>query len=967
MPGGQGRPGLATIPKSARFRIPRNPNSVILPWGNLMSFALRPCAAYWLAASVLGLAIGPVTAGAEPPPPSKVASVEGITEYRLANGLQVLLFPDPSRPKVTVNLTVFVGSRHEGYGETGMAHLLEHMVFKGTPDHPDIPAAMKERGAQFNGSTSLDRTNYFETLSASDENLEFAIKLEADRMVNSPIKAEDLATEFSVVRNEFEMGENSPERVLSQRMAAVAYEWHNYGKSTIGNRTDIERVPVDSLRAFYKRFYQPDNAMLVVAGKFDERKALEYVNKYFGALPRPERKLPATYTEEPPQDGQRVVTLRRVGDVGLVGLLYHVPAGAHPEFAAVQVLASILDAEPSGRLYKALVETKKAARVSAEPEALHDPGMLEIMAEVNTKDLTTLEQVRDVMYSVLDDVIRAGVTQEEVDRARQKMLKDRELAASDPNRVAIALSNWGSQGDWRLYFLSRDRLEEVTAAQVKEVAAKYLTSSNRTVGYFIPSAKPERTAVPPTPDVAKLVENYKGRNVQSTGESFDVSPLVIEARVQRPDPIEGLKLALLPKKTRGDAVHVHLTLRYGTAESLKGKVEAASFLSSLMLRGTKNLNHQQIQDALDKNFARLGGGMGGMGGRRMGRGGGGASVGTVSYSVQTKRANLPAVLEILRQVLREPTLPENEFAIMKNERLAELEQGRSDPMLQGMNHIQRLLSRYPATDVRYVPTIAEDIQRIKEVTVEDVRSLYRDYLGASHGEMTIVGDFEPSEVLSVLARTFEGWKNPQPYARVERPFQPGLKPTRATISTPDKANASYFAGLTLEMKDSDPDYPALVAGNYILGGGSLSSRIADRLRQKGGLSYTAAANFAASPLDPSANLRIMAIYNPVNVAKVVSGVDEEVARILRDGVTAEELKRAKDGYLKQLEVSRTNDNLLASSLAENLFIGRTMQFDADLEAKIKALTVEDVNAALRKYIHPEQLSVVTAGDFKDTK
>jgi len=266
-----------------------------------------------------------------------------------------------------------------------------------------------------------------------------------------------------------------------------------------------------------------------------------------------------------------------------------------------------------------------------------------------------------------------------------------------------------------------------------------------------------------------------------------------------------------------------------------------------------------------------------------------------------------------------------------------------------------------------VPTIAEDIQRIKEVTVEDVRSLYRDYLGASHGEMTIVGDFEPSEVLSVLARTFEGWKNPQPYARVERPFQPGLKPTRATISTPDKANASYFAGLTLEMKDSDPDYPALVAGNYILGGGSLSSRIADRLRQKGGLSYTAAANFAASPLDPSANLRIMAIYNPVNVAKVVSGVDEEVARILRDGVTAEELKRAKDGYLKQLEVSRTNDNLLASSLAENLFIGRTMQFDADLEAKIKALTVEDVNAALRKYIHPEQLSVVTAGDFKDTK
>jgi zinc protease len=912
----------------------------------------------------MGLVRPPVFARAESPPPKKVASVEGITEYQLENGLKVLLFPDASRPKVTVNLTMFVGSRHEGYGETGMAHLLEHMVFKGTPTHPNIPAAMKERGAQFNGTTSDDRTNYFETLSSSDENLEFAIKLEADRMINSPIKAEDLATEFSVVRNEFEMGENSPESVLSQRMAAVAYEWHNYGKSTIGNRSDIERVPVDNLRAFYKKFYQPDNAMLVVAGKFDEQKALGYINKYFGSLPRPDRKLPATYTEEPPQDGERVVTLRRVGDVGLVGLLYHVPSGVHPEFPAVQLLASILGDDPSGRFYKALVETKKASSVTTFARALHDPGVIEMGAEVNTKDLATLEKVRDVMNSVIDEVIHSGVTQEEVDRARQKILKNRELAAADPNRIAIALSNWAAQGDWRLYFIDRDRVEKVTPAQVQEAAVKYLTPSNRTVGFFIPSAKPERTPVPPSPEIAKIVDGYKGREVQSTGEAFDVSPLAIEARVQRPQPIEGVKLALLPKKTRGDAVHVDLNLRYGTVESLRGKGEASSFLSGLMLRGTKNLSHQQIQDALDKNFARLGGGGGGMGRMRFG---GGGSVGALSYSIQTKRANLPAVLDILRQILREPTLPQSEFEVMKNERLTGLEQGRTDPMRQAINHLQRLLTQYPIDDVRYVPTIDEEVQRVKAVSVDDVRALYHDFVGASQGELTIVGDFEPSEALSVLGRTFEGWKNSLPYARIERPFQPGLKSTRETILTPDKANASYFAGQTVEMKDSDPDYPALVLGNYILGGGAISSRIADRLRQKGGLSYSAAANFSASPLDRRGNLLIMAIYNPVNLPKVVSGVDDEVARLLRDGVAPEELKRAKDGYLKQLEVMRTNDNALASSLAENLFIGRTLQFQADLEAKIKSLSVDEVNTALRKYIDPKQLSVVTAGDFKETK
>src|SRR5712691_4456551 len=291
--------------------------------------------------------------------PKKIPSVEGITEYQLDNGLRVLLYPDNSQSKVTVNLTVLVGSRHEGYGETGMAHLLEHMVFKGTPRHPHVPKSLQEHGAQFNGSTSVDRVNYFETLTATDENLEFALDLEADRMVNSYIKREDLDSEMTVVRNEFERGENSPSRVLDERISSAAYNWHNYGKSTIGNRTDIERVPVENLRAFYKKFYQPDNIVLVVAGKFDESKGLALVQKYFGAIPRPTRKLDTTWTEEPAQDGERLVTLRRVGDVSAVGVAYHIPAGSHEESASLQVLANILSTRPSGRLYKALVETKK--------------------------------------------------------------------------------------------------------------------------------------------------------------------------------------------------------------------------------------------------------------------------------------------------------------------------------------------------------------------------------------------------------------------------------------------------------------------------------------------------------------------------------------------------------------------------------------------------------------------------------
>jgi len=281
--------------------------------------------------------VGGLAAAAEPPNfggagTVKVASIEGVTEYRLGNGARVLLFPEASRPTVTVNMTVLVGSRHEGYGESGMAHLLEHMVFKGTPGHPEVPKALRDHGASFNGTTNTDRTNYFETMPATDANLEFGIALESDRLVNSFVKREDLVSEMTVVRNEFERGENNPASILNQRIHAAAYEWHNYGKSTIGSRTDIERVPIGNLQAFYKKYYQPDNAVLIVAGKFEEPKALAIVEKYLGSIPKPARKLDATYTEEPPQDGERTVTLRRVGTVGSAGVAYHVAGGSHADW-----------------------------------------------------------------------------------------------------------------------------------------------------------------------------------------------------------------------------------------------------------------------------------------------------------------------------------------------------------------------------------------------------------------------------------------------------------------------------------------------------------------------------------------------------------------------------------------------------------------------------------------------------------
>ncbi|HJT77699.1 MAG TPA: pitrilysin family protein [Gemmataceae bacterium] len=903
-------------------------------------------------AGLLALAVCliPGACRAEPAAPQKVVSIEGITEYHLDNGLRVLLFPDGSTPTVTVNLTVLVGSRTEGYGEMGMAHLLEHMSFKGTPRHPNVPKSLRDHGARFNGTTWVDRTNYFETMPATDENLEFAIDLEADRLVNSYVKREDLLSEMTVVRNEFEQGENNPENILGQRLLSAAYQWHNYGHSTIGNRSDIERVPIDRLQAFYHKYYQPDNAVLVVAGNFEPEKALALVRDHFGAVKRPGRRLETTYTEEPPQDGEHAVVLRRVGTVAAAGAVYHIPAGAHADFAPMEVLATMLTSQPSGRLYKALVKSRKATYVSATAYNWHDPGVLEVMAQVEHG--VAPEEVRDALVSVLEALPAEQFTAAEVDRARRKLLNRREELMRDPNRVAVTLSDWAAKGDWRLFFLHRDRIAKVTPADVARVAGRYLLRSNRTAGVFLPTEQPLRAAVPETPPAAELVKNYQGGKDLTRGEAFEPTPENVEKRVERVTLPSGVKAALLPKKSRGQGVIVELTLRYGSAGSLKGRTSAAQLLGTLMTRGTKHHTRQQLEDEADKLHARL-----------QGNGG----TGEVSFGLHTTRANLPAALRLLGEVLREPTLPQDEFDVLKRQYREALEQGLKDPRALATRALQRKLSPYPRDDIRYVPTLEESIARLDAVTLDEVRRLYADQLGGQVGELVVVGDFDPQEVTAQLGDLLKDWKAGTPYERIPHPAVPGVKGERVVIETPDKANAVYLAALSLARDDADPDHAALEVGNFLFGGGSLSSRLGNRVRQKEGLSYGVGSHYTADSKDKSARFMLFAICNPANIGKVERAIREELETLLAKGVEEKELAEAKAAYLKGLRVQRSTDGGLAGMLGDELYAGRTSAYYAELEKKVAALTVDEVNAALKKALDPKGLVIIEAGDFRKNK
>jgi zinc protease len=914
---------------------------------------VRRCPRLTLAAMLLAL-LACFPPSAHPAEPSamlkKIVTIEGITEYRLSNGLRVLLFPDGSTSKVTVNATVFVGSRHEGYGETGMAHLLEHMVFKGTADHPQIPKALRDRGAVMNGTTWTDRTNYFETLNASDDNLEFAIRLEGDRMFNSLIRREDLASEMTVVRNEFEAGENNPSGILQQRMMAAAYEWHNYGKSTIGNRSDIERVPIENLQAFYKKHYRIDNMMLVVAGNFKEEKALAWIVKYFGSVKKPEQPLDETYTEEPAQDGERTVVLRRVGSVAVVGALYHIPAGAHEDFAAVEVLTSMLTMEPSGRLYDGLVNSKKASSVSSVAFGWHDPGVMGFDVEVD-KD-HPIEAVRDSLLEILARVQNDKITDEEVERAKLKFAKNRKLQITDSNRIGITLTDWGAKGDWRLFFLHRDRVAKVTPEDVSRVARKYLQQSNRTVGMFIPSEKSQRAPIPATPDVAALVKDYKGGATIAAGEAFDPTAANIEKHVKQSELASGVKAALLPKKSRGEAVVASLTLHYGNEDSLKGHTSATQFLAPLMFRGTSKHTRQQIEDQLDKLGARLLPG---------------GSFGDVSFSLQTTRDKLPGVLTLLGEILRDPSFPAAEFEVYKRQLRDALEQQRTDPRALATRALQRKLNPFPADHIRYTPNVEESIARLSKVTLEEVKQIYTEQLGGQAGELVIVGDFNPDEAVKQMDGILRGWKAQTPYRRIERPAKEDVKGERVQIETPDKENAIYIAGLMLPINDVHPDTAALEVGNYLFGGGALSSRLGNRVRQKEGLSYGVGSQFSADAQDKSARFMMFAIYNPTNKDKVDAAIADEMDKMLRSGVEAKEMEESKKAYLAQMKQRRSSDGALLGLFQEGLQAGRTFAYYADLEKKVADLTPEEVASAFRRHIDPKKLVIIQAGDFKKAR
>ena len=772
-----------------------------------------------------------------------IRKIGSIKEYKLENGLKILLINDPSQESITINITYLVGSRHEGGNEAGMAHLLEHMLFKGSLNFKDIKGSLHDKGAFYNASTWFDRTNYYETLSANIENLKFALHLEADRMINSFISQKDLDIEMSVVRNEFEIGENDTINVLHDQIMSAAFRWHNYGKATIGNKSSIEHITANDLRKFYKHYYQPDNAVLILNGNLKEKYSLELVEKYFGKINKPKRILNKIYNEEPIQEGTRNIIISRSGDVATAAIAYHIPSGCNSDFATIKIIIDLLTNEPNGVLYKNLIKNKKATEIYGIAYALYDPSVLMILAQaINPLKVNTLKTKLISEIKNFDNYI----SEEHVKKSKLRLIKNIKLTEANSKKFTLCLSDFIGQGDYRLFFLIKDFLKKTKLNDVIRVAKKYLIISNMTSGVFIPKQNLKRANIPTKKNLEKTFKNYSNSEKLIKGKSFESTPENIDKNTRNIYLLNNIKLALLIKHTRANIVNAKFNFRFSNEHSLYKYVEENSFLPEFLMRGTKKKTYEKIQDELDLLESTLNIY---------------SDLGIISANITSNKKYFHKVVKLLSEIIIKPCFCEKEFSLLQQKKISEITESLSDPECLCFNTLDRLKNPWLKNSIHYIPTLSEKIKFLKNLSNEKVCNFYKSNLGASNLEISIVGNINESKTIVLLNKCFGNFKSPKLYSRIKSTFI-GVNCKTEEIKTPDKQMAIAALSTRIKMKDDDEDYPALRIAHYIFSE-SMKSRLIYRLREKEGLSYNVGGLLIASKFEQNTSILMYSMFRNI--------------------------------------------------------------------------------------------------------
>jgi zinc protease len=895
-----------------------------------------------------------------------VRTVQGITEYRLdANGLTVLLLPDHSAPAVTMMVTYRVGSRNESYGTTGATHLLEHLMFKGTREHNKeagngYDQLLERTGAMTNATTSLDRTNYFETVGSQD--LPMAVMLEADRMRNLRLREEDRRPEMTVVRNEYERGENNPAEALQKEMWATAFFAHPYHHSTIGWRSDFEKVPIEKLRAFYDTFYWPNNATVTIIGDFDPPEALKLVKKYYGAIPRSSQPVPSVYTQEPPQTGPRRVVVQRPGELGVVMMAEKIPKATNADYAALRIFGMIMSDGRNSRYYKALTDKNLTTNVDAYPEFNRDPSLFFIDAQLTPG--TKHDDVEKRLLAEIERVQKDGVQADEVAAAIAKYTASTAYERDGSMAMAFALNECIAAGDWSLYYSLADSVKRVTSADVQRVAKKYFSEDQRTTGWYIPrneapvenaiaaegaaessgspAAEKQTQAKVAKPSAAASAANRTAAKVSSSAPNSSSSTAVptaakIAPRIVR-KKVSGIDLLVCPTGVKDVVTIKGLMPAYDPATPILGELTA-----EMLERGTTKHDADTIAALLDKVGAQIQFNF---------------ETGSIHFAAQSLKKDSSQVIGLLAEQLREPNFPKDEFEKLRLQKLAEAQQLRDSTDAQASIAFRRAV--FPAGHPQYRMTPEERIVALKKITVEDIKAFHDKYFGADYSTMVIVGDVEPAPIQADVEKSFADWKGGHPLPAAPAPIT--IKDTKElAVNVPGKESVNVIMGEPTGLRYADPDFLPLSVGTSVLGRG-FTSRLLSTVRDTEGLTYGIGAELVGSGKLDQAWV-ISATYAPSLVKQGLASTNRELTKWHREGITEAELDYRKSALAGAHRVSLATSGGMAAVILSTVNHGLELNWIDDYPRKVAELSLKQVNGTIKRYVDPDKFVVVRAGTF----
>ena len=860
------------------------------------------------------------------------ASAGGISSYTLPNGFKIILIPFPTASNVRVELLVKTGSKLEGYGETGMAHLLEHMLFKGAGQRKNIKDDLTAMGANWNGTTTADRTNYFETLSSDPNKLDEVIRLEADRFIRSKFTKADLDSEMTVVRNELENSERNPSRLVFDALGRNSFVWHGYSRSTIGARTDIENTSYEALRAFHRKHYRPDNAALIVSGNFDAQRVLSLSNKLFAVAKNPPTSRQTNWTFDSPQAlTQRSELYASVGTT-LVASAWKLPGVTERDAHALDLAVTAICDADWGSLRKDLV-TDRGLAVSAYCYTSTDSDYGRLVSMAKAGQEADAEVLSKQLIQHIQDSASKGVTQAQLERARLSELNEIERAFDAHESIARIASEYEVAGDWRLMFWVRDLVKSLQLEEANAALKKWVVSTNRSDVLLRHTDKPAPLVISqPAPAISRI----EGKTWPSIFSAADPAPksLLDLAQATQTFKLDAgrSQASLISRKTQGDKVWLVLDNDYGSADTLRGRKTACSAAGALMKFGGNGLTRDELNRRMEELKANW-------------------NLGLSGIYLEVPRNSLQEAFNLLFSVWVDPLMPVNEFNSYKSGLMAYYESQLKNPIALADNASRLRFDNFPIGHWGKPQTFEAQMADIQSLTYEEVKRCVDDFAKISNARVGVVGNLQEADIRALWSKTAVSKASVISYQRVPDPIAPSVVDiTPIRIEMPDTTNAKVTGSAVVALNRKSKDFPALQIAVEVIGGNA-SSLIWKELREKEGLAYSTGMSVNGAMLDERATITLYATSSSAQADKAMEKLKAVLQRVLQDGLLDADIERAKKTWAERRKAYLGKESNFASTMSDALSDGYDFMARVQFDQAIAQVTANQATEALRKYLN----------------